>query len=372
MRIAFDAKRAFNNTSGLGNYSRYTISSLCNSYPEHKYLLYTPTINKEVDFQQPANTEIALPESIFARQFKSYWRSVGLKSRLKKDNIDLFHGLSNELPLGISESGIKSVVTIHDLIFMRLPELYKSFDRKVYLKKTKNAVLEANQIIAISQQTKNDLIELLGANENKISTIFQGCHPWFYTSMSKEELSLARDKYLLPKSYLLYVGTIEKRKNLLKIIQALHQGNIDIPLVAVGRETEYMNEINQYIKENNIKNVTFIHYIPNSDLPAVYQMAHAFIYPSAYEGFGIPVIEALNSGIPVVTSRGGCLEETAGPGGILVDPEDSEEMIDSINRVIEDQNFRDKLISEGGKHVLQFRPEQTIPQLFDVYNKCFQ
>ena len=137
MRIAFDAKRAFNNTSGLGNYSRYTISSLCKSYPEHSYHLYTPSINKGVDFQSPHNTELSLPENFFAKQFTSYWRSVGLKKRLKRDKIDLYHGLSNELPLGISKSGIKSVVTIHDLIFMRLPELYKSFDRKVYLKKTK-------------------------------------------------------------------------------------------------------------------------------------------------------------------------------------------------------------------------------------------
>jgi glycosyltransferase involved in cell wall biosynthesis len=372
MRIAFDAKRAFNNTSGLGNYSRYTISSLCLSYPEHDYLLYTPSINKGIDFQSPENSEIALPESFFAKQFSSYWRSVGLKTRLKKDKIDLYHGLSNELPLGIAESGIKSVVTIHDLIFMRLPELYKSFDRKVYLKKTKNAVLEADQIIAISQQTKDDMIELLGADEKKISIIFQGCHPWFKNTFNEEELRLTREKYQLPQLYILYVGTIEKRKNLLKIIQALHQGKIDIPLVAVGRETDYMNEINQYIRENNIKNVNFIHYIPNSDLPAVYQMAHAFIYPSAYEGFGIPVIEALSSGIPVLTSRGGCLEETAGPGGIFVDPEDSEEMIDSIKRIIEDQVFRDKLILEGGKHVLQFSPEKTIPQLFEVYKKCFE
>lgn len=372
MKIAFDAKRAFNNTSGLGNYSRYTISSLCHAYPEEEYILYTPSVNKLIDFQVPENAETALPASFFARQFKSYWRSVRLKHRLLKDKIDLYHGLSNELPPGIKESGIKSVVTIHDLIFMRIPELYKSFDRKVYLKKTKNAVMEADQIIAISQQTKNDLIELLEADEQHIHIIFQGCHPWFYNTHSILELCAIRDKYSLPDQFLLYVGTIEKRKNLLKIIQALHKGKIDVPLVAVGKETEYMNEINEYIRENNISNVTFVHYIPNSDLPAVYQLAYAFIYPSAYEGFGIPVIEALNSEIPVITSRGGCLEETAGPGGILVDPEDPDEMIEAIKKVFEDQELRNQLILDGGKHVLQYRPEQTIPRLFDVYKKCFE
>lgn len=371
MRIAFDAKRAFNNTSGLGNYSRYTISALCELYPDHHYSLYTPSLKSGIDFKSPENAELALPSSIFAKRFKSYWRSIGLTNRLKNDGIELYHGLSNELPLGIANSGIKSVVTIHDLIFMRLPELYKSFDRKVYLKKARNAVHEADQIIAISQQTKDDLIELLGADEHKINIIFQGCHPWFYNPCNKVELATTKVKYTLPDQYLLYVGTIERRKNLLKIIQALHTGKVDIPLVAVGRKTPYMDEINQYIRENNIKNVQFIHYIPNHDLPSVYQMAHAFVYPSAYEGFGIPILEALNSGIPLITSRGGCLEETAGKGGLLIDPNNPEEMVVAIRRVIEDQDLRTSLVKEGKKHALNFRPEQTIPQLIDVYNKCF-
>ncbi len=371
MRIAFDAKRAFNNTSGLGNYSRYTISSLCELYPDHQYSLYTPSLCSGVKYRPPENAVTALPNGFFAKRFKSYWRSVGLKSRLLKDNVELYHGLSNELPLGIEKTGIKSVVTIHDLIFMCLPELYKSFDRKVYLKKTRNAVREADQIIAISQQTKDDLIELLDADPKKINIIFQGCHPWFYDASASGELVRIREQYDLPEKYLLYVGTIEKRKNLLKIIQSLHKGNINIPLVAVGRKTAYMDEIGQYIKENKIKNVKFIHYIPNNDLPSVYQMAHAFVYPSAYEGFGIPILEALNSGIPLVTSRGGCLEETAGPGGLLVDPNDPEEMINAIRRVIEDEELRKNLIKDGKKHALKFRPEHTIPQLIDVYNKCF-
>jgi len=250
--------------------------------------------------------------------------------------------------------------------------MYKSFDRKVYLKKTRNALIEADQIIAISQQTKDDMVELLGADNKKINIIFQDCHPWFYDAFDEHRLSQVKEKYQLPGQYLLYVGTIEKRKNLLKIIQALHKGKIDIPLVAVGRKTDYMNDINQYIQANNIENIKFIHYIPNHDLPAVYQMAHAFIYPSAYEGFGIPVLEALNSRLPVVTSRGGCLEETAGPGGLLVDPEDTEEMIASIKKVIEDYDLRLRLTIEGQKHALRFRPEHTIPQLFEVYNKCLQ
>ncbi len=372
MKIAFDAKRAFNNASGLGNYSRYTIASLCQQYPKNNYLLYTPTLQSKVEFQPPSGTEIAMPNGLLAKQFKSYWRSVGLTKRLKNDNIDLYHGLSNELPIGIQKSGIKSVVTIHDLIFMRLPELYKSFDRKVYLKKTKNAVSEADQIIAISKQTEQDMLELLNADEKKINIIYQGCHPWFYDTLEKAILEETRLKYNLPQQYLLYVGTIEKRKNLLKIIQALHKGRIDIPLVAVGKKTPYMDEIHRYIQENEIKNVTFIHYIPNNDLPAVYQLAHAFVYPSSYEGFGIPVLEALNSRIPVITSRGGCLEETAGDGGVFVNPEDSDEMINTITSVIENEELRQKLIKNGSKHALKFRAENTIPQLFGVYNKCFK
>jgi glycosyltransferase involved in cell wall biosynthesis len=370
MRIGFDAKRAFNNYSGLGNYSRYVISNICRFYPEDEYFLYTPGIASNELFKVPEGAAIGKPDSGIWQKTGSFWRSFRLAQRLNKDAIDLYHGLSNELPFELQKGTTRSVITIHDLIFMAHPELYQSINRKIYERKVRYGTRIANRIIAVSEQTKQDIISFLDVDENRIRVVYQGCHRQFYYRVSEDSKKMIRQKYSLPGEYLLYVGTIEERKNLLKIVQALHLGNIQIPLVVVGRKTAYFNLVKQYIEQNRLANIHFLDQVQASDLPAIYQDSAGFIYPSSYEGFGIPILEALNSGIPVITSRGGCLGETAGKGGLLIDPEDSEEMIHAIRQVLENQALRDLLIREGGSHAMKFREEETIPSLYNVYLEC--
>lgn len=370
MRIGFDAKRAFNNYSGLGNYSRYVISSIGRFYPENECILYTPGIADSKLFNKPESAVIGKPGNEIWRRSGSLWRSFRLTNRLKKDGIDLYHGLSNELPYGIDKSIVKSVITIHDLIFMELPGLYKPFNRKIYERKVRYGARAANRIIAASEQTKQDIIRFLDVDETRIRVVYQGCHRQFYNRVTTESMQNIRQKFALPGEYLLYVGTVEERKNLLKIVQALHEGSIDFPLVVVGKKTTYFNRVKQYIERSGLSNVYFLDQVQASDLPAVYQGSTGFIYPSSYEGFGIPVIEALNSGVPVITSRGGCLEETAGKGGLLIDPLNQEEMIHAIRQVLEKSSLRDRLIREGRAHALKFREEQTIPSLYNVYLEC--
>ncbi len=367
MRIGFDAKRAFNNYSGLGNYSRYIISNICRFYPENECFLYTPGIADDELFNEPEGTTIRKPGNGIWRRSGSLWRSFRLTHRLNKDAIDLYHGLSNELPFGIHKSKIRSVFTIHDLIFMEHPELYQTFNRKIYESKVRYGTRVASKIIAVSEQTKQDIIRFLDIDESRIRVVYQGCHRQFYHRLSEEFIHFIRKQFALPSEYLLSVGTIEERKNLLKIVEALHQGNIDFPLVVVGKKTAYFNQVKQYIERNKLPNVIFLDQLQTSDLPAIYQGSSGFIYPSSYEGFGIPILEALNSGVPVITSRGGCLEETAGKGGLLIDPNDQEEMIHAIRQVLEKSALRDHLIREGGAHALKFREEQTIPSLYNVY-----
>ena len=369
MRIGFDAKRAYNNYSGLGNYSRYIISNICRFYPENEYFLYTPEIPDEDLFNEPHGTEIRKPDGIW-KWSRSLWRSFRLSHLLNKDAIDLYHGLSNELPYGIHKSRARSIITMHDLIFLEHPELYKAFDRNIYTKKARYGTRVANRIIAASEQTKKDIIRFLDVDESRISVVYQGCHRQFYHRVGPESMHFTQQQFALPAQYLLYVGTIEERKNLLKIVQALHQGNIDFPLVVVGRKTAYFNKVKQYIDSSGMSNIHFLDQVQASDLPAIYQGSSGFIYPSSYEGFGIPILEALNSGVPVITSRGGCLEETAGNGGLLIDPNDQEEMIHAIRQVLEKTALRDRLVREGGAHALEFREEQTVPSLYKVYLKC--
>ncbi|MEX0987627.1 MAG: glycosyltransferase family 1 protein [Bacteroidales bacterium] len=370
MRIGFDAKRAYFNKTGLGNYSRSTINSLSRLFPDNKYTLYTPSVENNGLYLPPINTSVRKPVTIWSRNLNSYWRSYGIVSQLTADGIQLFHGLSNELPLGLGKTRIKTVVTIHDLIFLRLPGLYPAIDRYIYHKKVMNAVKSADRIIAISEQTRNDLIELMDADEKKVKIIYQGCNPWFYEKVSEKRQEEISRKYNLPGDYLLYVGTIEERKELLTIIRAIHEHTIRIPLVVIGRKTAYFDQVKKYMDAEKVQNIHFHQHVENSDLPAIYQQAGAFIYPSRYEGFGIPVLEALNSGIPVITSRGGCLEETAGKGGLFTDPGNVEELADAIIRLTGDQKLRKKLITAGTKHAMQFREEKTVPQLIELYKAC--
>ena len=262
---------------------------------------------------------------------------------------------------------IRSVITIHDLIFLEHPELYKSIDRKIYKRKVHYGTRVANRIIAASQQTKKDIIRFFGVDASRIKVVYQGCDPRFYQKVSGEAFKDIRKKFGLPSAYLLYVGTIEERKNLLQAVRALDQGGIDIPLVAVGRKTAYFKEVIAYIEKNKLRNIHFLDHVQTADLPAIYQGSSGFIYPSSYEGFGIPVLEALNSGVPVITSRGGCLEETAGKGALLIDPLDPDEFQDAIKRILEDSELKESLVREGSAHALNFREEKTIPDLYKVY-----
>jgi len=367
MRIGFDAKRAFHNFTGLGNYSRNVIRQLIANYPENNYLLYNSGKNTCIENFPPENCIIIQPDNLFYEFFRSAWRSFRLSEIVLKDRLDIYHGLSNELPFGVINSPVRKVVTIHDLIFLRYPRIYKRADREIYKIKFRYSAKAADKIIAISEQTKRDLHHFFNIENSCIEVIYQDCSPVFYYNITRDELRNTREKYFLPSEYMLYVGTIEERKNLLGILKALVHFRIDTPLVIVGKETSYIKVITRYIAENKLDNLYFLKNLPESDLPAIYANSSLFLYPSFFEGFGIPVLEALNSGTPVVTSRGSCLEETGGKAAIYIDPYNTEEMGEAIKKVLQDSDLRKRMIEEGKKHAKSFRPEITTRQLYDLY-----
>lgn len=370
MNIGFDAKRALYNRSGLGNYSRLIINSLHANFPCNNYFLYAPQKKNPIDFIAPdSSIRLCYPRQFLYKLFQSYWRSVSLGSDLVKDHIDLYHGLSGEIPKNIVRNKVKSIVTIHDLIFLRYPELYKAIDRKIYEKKFRFACENTNGIIAISKQTKQDLVGFFGVDPAQISVIYQGCDKRFMTiapEAIREEVKL---RYQLPGSFLLYVGTIEKRKNLLNIVKAIYQESIDMPLVAIGRKTEYFAEVQNFIAKNGMSNILFPENVTNDDLPAIYQMAEGFIYPSIFEGFGIPIIESLFSETPVITTKGGCFPEAGGKGALYVNPDNIDELGNSINLLLSDSPLREKLIKNGSNHSKNFLHEKLAGQMMGLYKK---
>jgi glycosyltransferase involved in cell wall biosynthesis len=371
MRIGFDAKRAFFNRSGLGSYSRDTISILMGHFPAEEYFLYTPGEGHIKEFSPTGIYHIRKPGNLLTSTFHTLWRTM-LTRQIMKDRIDIYHGLSHELPAGIRRSKLKTVVTIHDLIFLRYPHFYSLFDRMIYLAKFSYSCKVADKVIAISEQTKKDIIHFLKVPEEKIEVVYQGCNPRFYNRVSVETKDCVKAKYGLPSKYILCVATLESRKNQAVILHALHKGNIDIPLVLAGKEKDYALSLREYSAANQLKQVFFLGQVSGEDLPALYQGADLFIYPSLFEGFGIPILEALNSGVPVITSRDGCFPEAGGPGSAYVDMQKPEDLAFAIKQILADKSLQARMIETGYRHAAGFREGLIAENLMRVYKSVIE
>tara|TARA_Y100000385_G_scaffold75445_1_gene76329 strand:+ start:488 stop:1615 length:1128 start_codon:yes stop_codon:yes gene_type:complete len=373
MKIGFDAKRAYQNFTGLGNYSRDLIENLAKVYPENEYRLFAPKElkNPRLNFlSNNDNITSIFPESPINKTFKGLWRSINMEKSIIKSEIDIFHGLSNEIPR-IKNHKIPYVVTIHDLIFKRYPRNYRSIDRKIYNIKFRYAVKHADLTIAISEQTKRDLIDFYDADPSKIKVIYQTCHENFRKDYSPEILHHIKKKFNLPDEFLLNVGTIETRKNLISIINAMTKMKNDIPLVVVGKKTKYMNFIKVQLKKLNFNpsKILFISNVSIEELPGIYQLSTLFVYPSIFEGFGIPILEALNCGIPVISSKEGCFTEAGGEHSAYVNPLDEDELAAKIDHCLSDTKIREKMIIKGLKYAKKFEPENISKQLINAYSK---
>ena len=375
MIIGLDAKRAVANHTGLGNYSRFMVDILATYHEGHNYRLFIPKKKKNCSYDKlltHVNVHSELPQTTTMKRFSSLWRSFFIKKDLLKKGVQLYHGLSNELPIGIHKTGIKSVVTIHDLIFLRYPEYYKPIDRKIYNFKFKYACHVADRIVAISECTKRDIMNFYQIPAEKIDVVYQGCDPQYSEIVSEQKKKQVKETYQLPEKYILNVGSIETRKNLMLALEALKDIPADIHLVAVGKKTPYVDSLMEYANENGLNDrLHLIHNLPHSDLPAVYQQALMFVYPSRFEGFGIPIIEAMHSQLPVIAATGSCLEEAGGAHSIYVDPDDVKGMTNAILRILSDKELREKMITEGNKYLQRFREDVLADDMNRVYNKCF-
>jgi glycosyltransferase involved in cell wall biosynthesis len=367
-RIGFDAKRFFYNTRGLGNYSRDTVRILSSLQPDNEYFLFTPKIKNALPVSVASNCQIIQPKDLFYKNFSSLWRTYEECREINRLKLDIFHGLSHELPMGIEKAATRSVVTMHDLIFLKFPQLYHPIDRELYKRKYLRSCKTADKIIAISEQTKRDLIEFTDLSEKKIEVVYQGCSPIFRQVASEEKLQHVKRKYHLPQNYLLNVGTVEKRKNQELIIQAMAYGKLDIPLVILGKQTEYINQLKILISKHKLESsVIFLTDVQTEDLPAIYQLSSIFVYPSLFEGFGIPILEALSSRVPVITSKGSCFEETGGKGSCYINHKDAEELTAAINDILGNPEKRQKMVEAGLIHANQFTDEHISHSLIAVY-----
>ena len=379
MVIGFDAKRAFHNRTGLGHYSRTLLRDLSRFYPEHQYLLFNPRPSSLFDVTAFPSLQECLPTAAIDRSFPSWWRSSRVVHTLKKESVQLYHGLSHELPQGIERAGTKTVVTMHDLIHERYPDQYPWFDRKIYTRKFQYACNVADAIIAISMQTKKDLIDFYKVPAEKIKVCYQSCNPAFATRVSEAEKERVKTTCGLPERFFLYVGSIIERKNLLGICKAMDllRNEIDIPLVVIGDGKKYLQQVKAYVEKAKLSNrIIFLSAHPAarqmsfqnaSDFPAIYQLATAMIYPSMFEGFGIPVLEALWSGLPVITSNISSLPEAGGDAALYVNPAHPEEIAAHMKRIATDAAFAQMLAEKGKLHAQIFDNKRTAAAVMECY-----
>ena len=263
---------------------------------------------------------------------------------------------------------VGTVVTIHDLAFIRYPQFYKPIDRLLSRKKYGASARHADHVITVSDQTRRDVIDIFGVDEDRVTTVYQGCSEAF-ARVTPEDERLARQALNLPERYILFVGSIEERKNLALIVEALAQlQDKDIHLVAIGRKTPYVQTVVDRARRLGVlSRVHLLHGVGSLLLPGVYAGAKVFVYPSRFEGFGIPLIEALNAGIPVIGATGSCLEEAGGPSSLYTDPNDATMLSALIDRVLIDISLRRKMIEEGRTYVERFSPKRLAKDLSSVY-----
>lgn len=370
MIIGFDAKRAFRNRTGLGNYSRSLIEALHQYFPQHQYDLFIPLKEGPTLFDQAFNMDHVRVIQSPSQFISSLWRTFRVPFLLRKKGVQLYHGLSAELPAGTPPAGIPYVVTIHDLIFLRFPELYPLIDRKIYTLKTSAACKKADRIIAISEQTKRDLVTYLDVDPEKISVVYQTCNPVFEQEVTVARKQEIAQKYHLPERFILSVGTIEERKNTLIIAKALLDLPEEVKLVLVGKPTEYQEKLKAFIREHKLESrVMILPGISFEELPVLYRLANIFVYPSIFEGFGIPVIEALKSGVPVIAAKGSCLEEAGGPDSLYIEPDDAKMLAQHIRSLWNDEALRQAQITKGLQFARKFSLEAFATDTMQVYRE---
>jgi glycosyltransferase involved in cell wall biosynthesis len=376
MTIAFDAKRYFNNATGLGFYSRTLLDGLRCFYPQNRYLLYTPYNHGGIVPDEP---DMRLPDTWHGRTFHQVWRSSGITGQLRREGVEIFHGLSHEVPRGLRQAGIRSVVSVHDLIFMRYPKLYPFLDRVFYEKKYRRSAEEADVVVAISQQTREDLCTFFDIAPQKVRVIGQSCDPLFgQLSLSRMSERTALPSPLLPEfpalDFVVAVGSLSPRKNWHNLLYALAllkaESGIELPLAAVGTGSgAYPERLKQQAARLGLR-VCWAGYLPTEQLAALYRRAAMLVYPSVFEGFGIPILEAMSVGIPVVTTLGGCFEEVGGEAALYAPPDSPAAMAEQIERALE-SGQKARMAAARPAQLARFSAETICAKWMEGYRNWF-
>jgi glycosyltransferase involved in cell wall biosynthesis len=367
MRIAINALAMKRQLHGVGSYVKNLVSALSRIDQENEYLVFASKENvchlsglgKNFHIElAPTNRILRLP-----------WEQSILPIRLKKHGVDVYHGPTSVAPF---VKTCPQVVSIHDMTFHLVPGRH-SLHKLVYFRTMIPAMIrQSDMLIAISECTKRDLLRFVTTDEGKIKVVHHGVETRFQPVREKSQLDRVREKYGLGRKFILYVGLIEPRKNLENLVDAYAASNLcgELDLVLAGNLGWDYARLMEKIQAPRLGGrIHLPGYIADSDLPALYSLAEIFVYPSVYEGFGLPVLEAMACGAPVVTSAVSSLPEVVGDAAILVSPQNSDDLAEALRAVWGNESLRRSLSERARLRSQLFTWEQTAANTLDVYRK---
>ncbi|MBI1305454.1 MAG: glycosyltransferase [Bacteroidetes bacterium] len=361
MRIGFDAKRYFHNRTGLGNFSRNLVQSLAQNHTEENWFLLD---SKGGEMPSDLNLQLITPS-----RKTLLWRQIGISGEIERLKLNVFHGLSAELPLSRPRN-CALVVTVHDLIFLKLPKNYRTADRFIYTYKLRNAMEQADVIVCTSEVTKHDLIEIFPRFKNKLRVLYQACDQQFYTKFNVDVLDDFRQQQNLPAEFILCLSSFEKRKNQINLLKAYALLKGEKPdLVLAGRPGDFMREIENFIRENNLTDkVRLMTNLPVENLNFLIQASTFCVFPSMYEGFGIPVLECMAAGRLVLTSKDSSMSEITGDGDFLFDPKSPESIAENLQNAF-NEDHRNTSLEIQQNQLPNFRSELIAEQHMNLYRE---
>ena len=372
MHIAIDIQPVLGKRSGVGWYAFHLVKALSRIDKNNKVILFYFDFLKNsggipTDNPRFKNHPIYLPR----RVFNFAWKKLGISSVDFFVRADVFHFPNFVIPP--LKKG-KAVVTIHDLAFRRYPEYIEPKNLSFLTEQLPRTLKRADSVIVNSEFTKNELISFYDIVPEKVRVTRLGVSEEFRPVEEPGFLEETRKRYQLPKRFILSLGTLEPRKNvpaLLKAYSRLRQSpGFEHKLVFAGMKGWLYDGIFEQIKRLNLENqVLFIGYVPEEDLPFLYNLSELFVFPSLYEGFGLPVLEAFACGVPVIVSDRASLPEVAGDAAILIDPEDIDALTRGMKNVLGNEDLRTELIAKGFRRAKEFSWEKTARETLRVYEE---
>lgn len=371
MKVGIDSRLPYYQMGGISQYVIYLLQALAEIDKESRYTVYHS--RKDSKSYLPASARNFRRGKLYTPSHHRLERwALGVELLLH--NHDLFHS-PDFIPPAFGAR--KRIITVHDLNFLHYPEFLTTESRRYYLNQIKWAVGEANHIIADSNSTRKDLVDILGVSEELVTTVYLAANPVYQGTRMPDEIETVLNRFELPDGFLLFVGTISPRKNVQMILSAyetlLTASRVNVPLVLVGASGWLSKDVFQEIDRQKIRsNVHHLDNVSDYELSCLYAAAGVLILPSYYEGFGLPALEAMHCGCPVITSNRGSLPEIVGEAGPLLDPDDVDAWIESIELILKDDSLREKAKGIGHLQANKFTWHRTAKETLEIYRQVVE